>query len=102
MRSADGHHLDARAAWEKALGLLRNPAIQLVLLDELNIVLKYGYLSPTEAIEALQNKPPMQHVVVTGRGAKPELIEIADTVSEITDIKHAFRAGIRAQKGVEL
>ncbi len=92
----------ARAAWEKARALLRNPAIHLVLLDELNIVLKYGYLSPTEVIEALQGRPPMQHVVVTGRGVKLELIEIADTVSEIADVKHAFRAGIRAQKGIEL
>lgn len=92
----------ARAAWEKALVLLRNPAIHLVLLDELNIVLKYGYLSLTEVIEALQNKPTMQHVIVTGRSVKPELVAIADTVSEVMDVKHAFRAGIRAQKGVEL
>jgi cob(I)alamin adenosyltransferase len=92
----------ARAAWEKALGLLRNPAIHLVLLDELNIALKYGYLSLTEVVEALQNKPPMQHVIVTGRSVKPELVAIADTVSEVMDVKHAFRAGIRAQKGVEL
>lgn len=92
----------ARAAWEKATALLHNPAIQLVLLDEINIVLKYGYLPLDEVIGALNGKPPMQHVIVTGRGAKSELIEIADTVSEITDVKHAFRAGIRAQKGVEL
>ncbi len=92
----------ARAAWEKALGLLRNPAIHLVLLDELNIVLKYGYLSLDEVISALNGKPPMQHVIVTGRSVKPELVAIADTVSEVMDVKHAFRAGIRAQKGVEL
>ncbi len=92
----------ARAAWDKACALLRNPAIQLVLLDELNIVLKYGYLPLAEVTETLQNRPPMQHVVVTGRGVKPELIEIADTVSDIADVKHAFRAGIRAQKGIEL
>jgi cob(I)alamin adenosyltransferase len=92
----------ARAAWDKACALLRNPAIQLVLLDELNIVLKYGYLPLAEVIETLQNRPPMQHVAITGRGVKPELIEIADTVSEIADVKHAFRAGIRAQKGIEL
>ena len=92
----------ARAAWDKACVLLRDPAIHLVLLDELNIVLKYSYLPLAEVIETLQNKPPMQHVVITGRGVKPELIEIADTVSEIADVKHAFRAGVRAQKGVEL
>jgi cob(I)alamin adenosyltransferase len=92
----------ARGAWEKALGLLRNPAIQLVLLDELNIALKHGYLSLDEVIGALDGKPPMQHVVVTGRAVKPELVAIADTVSEVMDVKHAFRAGIRAQKGIEL
>ena len=92
----------ARAAWEKALALLRNPAIHLVLLDELNIVLKYGYLSLDEVIGALNGKPPMQHVIVTGRSVKPELVAIADTVSEVMDVKHAFRAGIRAQKGIEL
>ena len=92
----------ARAAWEKALVLLRSPAIHLVLLDELNIVLKYGYLSPDEVISALNSKPPMQHVIVTGRSVKPELVAIADTVSEVMDVKHAFRAGIRAQKGIEL
>ena len=92
----------ARTAWEKALTLLRNPAIHLVLLDELNIVLKYGYLSLDEVISALNDKPPMQHVIVTGRSVKPELVAIADTVSEVMDVKHAFRAGIRAQKGIEL
>ncbi|MBI3569985.1 MAG: cob(I)yrinic acid a,c-diamide adenosyltransferase, partial [Gammaproteobacteria bacterium] len=76
----------ARAAWEKALVLLRNPAIQLVLLDELNIVLKYGYLSLDEVIGALNGKPPMQHVIVTGRSVKPELVAIADTVSEVMDV----------------
>ena len=88
----------ARTAWEKALVLLRNPAIHLVLLDELNIVLKYGYLSLDEVISALNDKPPMQHVIVTGRSVKPELVAIADTVSEVMDVKHAFRAGIRAQR----
>ena len=93
----------ARAAWEKALGLLRNPAIHLVLLDELNIVLKYGYLSLTEVIEALQTQAAdaarHRHRPLGETGT---LMAIADTVSEVMDVKHAFRAGIRAQKGVEL
>lgn len=92
----------ASKAWELAATMLRNEDISLVVLDELNIVLKYGYLSTEEIIDALQHKPEMQHVVVTGRAAKPELIEIADTVTEMREIKHAFKNGIRAQKGIEL
>jgi cob(I)alamin adenosyltransferase len=76
--------------------------VNLVFLDELNIVLKLGYLAVSEVIETLQRRPPMQHVVITGRGAPPELIEVADTVTEMRPIKHAFDAGVRAQKGVEL
>ena len=92
----------AGKAWEQATAMLRNPDISLVVLDELNIVLKYGYLSVEEVISVLQQKPKMQHVVITGRAAKPELIEIADTVTEMREIKHAFKNGIRAQKGIEL
>ncbi len=91
----------ARQAWQTACGMLENPDYGLVILDELNIVLKYNYLSLDNVIPALTNRPAMQHVVITGRGAKPALIEIADTVSEIQDIKHAFRAGVRAQPGIE-
>ncbi|HSH29015.1 MAG TPA: cob(I)yrinic acid a,c-diamide adenosyltransferase [Thiohalobacter sp.] len=92
----------AEAAWERAARMLADPAFDLVVLDELNIVLKHQYLELQAVLEALRNKPCMQHVVVTGRAAKPELIELADTVSEMREVKHAFKAGIRAQKGVEL
>jgi cob(I)alamin adenosyltransferase len=92
----------ARAAWEKAAAMLQDAEVNLVFLDELNIVLKLGYLSVSQVIEALQRRPPLQHVVITGRGAPPELVEVADTVTEMRPIKHAFDAGVRAQKGVEL
>ncbi|MDZ7663655.1 cob(I)yrinic acid a,c-diamide adenosyltransferase [Thiohalophilus sp.] len=89
-------------AWQEAQAMLLDPAINLVLLDEINIALKYKYIPMDEVIDALANKPAMQHVILTGRGAKPELIEVADTVTEMKEIKHAFKAGIRAQQGVEL
>ncbi|KPN91984.1 MULTISPECIES: cob(I)yrinic acid a,c-diamide adenosyltransferase [Pseudomonas] len=92
----------AEAAWEVSRELLRDPSIGLVVLDELNIALKHGYLDLDQVLSDLQARPPMQHVVVTGRGAKPEMIELADTVTEMNVIKHAFQAGIKAQKGVEL
>ena len=92
----------AEAAWEVSRELLRDPSIGLVVLDELNIALKHGYLDLDRVLSDLQARPPMQHVVVTGRGAKPEMIELADTVTEMGMIKHAFQAGIKAQKGVEL
>ena len=92
----------ANHAWQQALAMLRDPQINLVLLDEINIALKYNYIPLDEVIDALANKPFMQHVILTGRAAKPELIEIADTVTEMKEIKHAFKAGIRAQQGIEL
>ncbi|TXF12306.1 cob(I)yrinic acid a,c-diamide adenosyltransferase [Pelomicrobium methylotrophicum] len=92
----------ARAAWEKARAMLEDASYQLVLLDELNIVLKHGYLSVEEVIAALKARPPLQHVVITGRAAKPALIAVADTVTEMRSVKHAFEAGVRAQKGIEL
>ncbi len=92
----------AEAAWEVCRQLLSDPAIGLVVLDELNIALKHGYLDLDTVLHDLQARPPMQHVIVTGRGAKPELIELADTVTEMGVVKHAFQAGIRAQKGIEL
>ncbi|MBD8571514.1 MULTISPECIES: cob(I)yrinic acid a,c-diamide adenosyltransferase [Pseudomonas syringae group] len=92
----------AEAAWAVSLEMLRDPAIGLVVLDELNIALKHGYLDLEQVLIDLQARPPMQHVVVTGRGAKPELIDLADTVSDIGVVKHAFQSGIRAQKGIEL
>ncbi|PHN45338.1 cob(I)yrinic acid a,c-diamide adenosyltransferase [Pseudomonas amygdali] len=92
----------AEAAWAVSREMLRDPAIGLVVLDELNIALKHGYLDLEQVLSDLQARPPMQHVLVTGRGAKPELIDLADTVSDIGVVKHAFQAGIRAQKGIEL
>src|ERR1700732_387697 len=83
----------AAAAWEVAAGMLRQPAYALVVLDELNIALRYRYL----ALEALRSRHPAQHVVVTGRGAPAELIEAADTVTDMRVVKHAFEAGVRAQ-----
>ena len=91
----------ARAGWDIARKLLADPAFQLVVLDELNIVLKEGYLPVAEVLEALRQRPPMQHVAATGRGAPPELIAAADTVSEMREIKHAYRTGIKAQQGIE-
>ena len=91
----------AESAWERAKTFLSDPAIGMVILDELNIALKYRYLDVQRVIADLQARPPMQHVVVTGRGALPELIAIADTVTEMQPVKHAFTAGIAAQLGVE-
>jgi cob(I)alamin adenosyltransferase len=91
----------AEQAWEQARRFLSDPAYGLVVLDELNIALKYHYLDVHTVIADLLDRPEMQHVVVTGRGAPPELIAIADTVSEMKDVKHAFRAGIGAQAGTE-
>ncbi|MBY8960674.1 cob(I)yrinic acid a,c-diamide adenosyltransferase [Pseudomonas sp. MIS38] len=92
----------AEAAWEVSHELLRDPSIGLVVLDELNIALKHGYLDLDRVLSDLQARPPMQHVIVTGRAAKPEMIEMGDTVTEMGMLKHAFQAGIKAQKGVEL
>jgi cob(I)alamin adenosyltransferase len=91
----------AQRAWERAKSFLSDPAIGLVVLDELNIALKYHYLDVHQVIADLRARPAMQHVVVTGRGALPELIAIADTVTEMQPVKHAFAAGIAAQPGVE-
>jgi cob(I)alamin adenosyltransferase len=92
----------AKAAWAVSQGFLRDPGIALVVLDELNIALKHGYLDLDQVLSDLQARPPMQHVIVTGRGAKAELLELADTATEMGVVKHAFQAGIRAQKGIEL
>ena len=92
----------ATLAWDIAKRMLNDDSYDFVLLDELNIVLKYQYLPIEDVIKDLQSRPEMQHVVITGRAAKDELIEIADTVTEMKDVKHAFRSGIKAQKGIEL
>lgn len=92
----------AEAAWRKAQELIRDPRNRMVLLDEINIAFRYGYLDPVEVVGFLAaEKPPMTHVVLTGRNAPPELIEAADLVSEIAVLKHPFRQGIKAQPGVE-
>ncbi len=92
----------AAAAWEKAKELIRDPANKMVLLDEINIALRYDYLDVNEVAAFLQNeKPEMTHVVLTGRNAKEELIEVADMVTEMELVKHPFRSGIKAQIGVE-
>jgi len=91
----------ARAGWEEAKRMIADPQYRLVLLDELNIVLRYDYLPTEEIIEVLRNKPNDKHVIVTGRNAKEELIEIADLVTEMEQIKHPFRSGVKAQMGIE-
>jgi cob(I)alamin adenosyltransferase len=91
----------AREAWAQAKRFLADPDIGLVVLDELNIALKYRYLDVHAVIADLLERPAMQHVVVTGRAAPPELIEVADTVTEMNVVKHAFKAGIAAQAGTE-
>jgi cob(I)alamin adenosyltransferase len=91
----------AHAAWDEAKTMLADPSYKMVLLDELNIVLRYDYLPLDEVLATLRAKPADTHVIVTGRNAKDELIEIADLVTEMTEIKHPFRAGVKAQPGVE-
>ena len=92
----------AAAAWEKSKELIRDPKNQMVLLDEINIALRYDYIPIADVVEFLVNeKPDMTHVVLTGRNAKDELIEIADLVTEMELVKHPFRSGVKAQIGVE-
>ena len=93
----------AEAAWEVAGRMLADPSFDMVLLDELNIALKNGYLDLDRVLDDLQARPAMQHAIVTGRHAPEALIELADTVTEVKVVKHAFKdQGVRAQKGVEL
>lgn len=92
----------AQAGWDAAKKMILDPEIQFVLLDEINIALRYDYLDIDEVVDfLLTRKPDMTHVVLTGRNAKEELIEIADLVTEMTQIKHPFKSGIKAQAGVE-
>jgi cob(I)alamin adenosyltransferase len=92
----------AERGWAIAARMLADPAFDLVVLDELTYLLNYGYLDSDTVFDALANRPAMQHVVVTGRAASDALIELADTVSVIADEKHAFRAGVKAQPGIDL
>ncbi len=92
----------AQAGWEKAKELIGDPGLRMVVLDEINIALRYDYLDINDIVEFLKTaKPPMTHVVLTGRNAKQELIDAADLVTEMTLVKHPFRSGIKAQPGVE-
>lgn len=91
----------ARGAWEQAKAMIMDGSYDMVLCDELNIVLRYDYLPVQEVIDVLKSKPEMTHVIITGRNAKEELIEAADLVTEMEMIKHPFRSGVKAQKGVE-
>ena len=85
----------------KALELMADPAIRLLVLDELNIALRYDYLPLDEVVAALKARRPDLHIVATGRNAKPQLIEAADLVTEMTLVKHHFAAGVKAQQGIE-
>lgn len=91
----------AVATWAHAAALLRDPSVKVVLLDELTYMLTYGYLDADEVINTLRERPKDQHVIVTGRNANDALIEIADTVSEVKEIKHAFNNGVKVQKGID-
>lgn len=92
----------ARRGWTVVQTMLRDPSIDLIVLDELTYPLKFGWLDLNTVLHDLKNRPPMQHVVITGRGAPEALCDAADTVTEMTDVKHAFRAGIQAQRGIDL
>jgi len=91
----------AQKAWQQSCEFLSDETINFVLLDEMNIALKHGYLDLDEVIAKLESRPTNQHVVITGRAAKEKLIDIADTVTEMNVIKHAYKNGIKAQKGIE-
>lgn len=91
----------ARAAWDKALELMARPDLGMLLLDEINVAVRLGQLPLDDVLQALRIKPEMLHVVLTGRSAQDELIELADLVTEMKMVKHPYRAGIKAQAGVE-
>jgi cob(I)alamin adenosyltransferase len=91
----------AREGWEEAKRMIADPSYKMVMLDELNIVLRYDYLPLAEVLDVLRNRPADKHIVITGRNAKEELIEIADLVTEMELIKHPFRSGVKAQAGIE-
>jgi cob(I)alamin adenosyltransferase len=91
----------AREGWEEAKRMIADPSLRMVLLDELNIVLRYDYLPLADVLEVLKSRSLDKHVVITGRNARDELIEIADLVTEMEQVKHPFRSGVKAQAGVE-
>ena len=92
----------ANETWLEAKKFLADPEINLVVLDEITYMINYNYLDERSILKALSNRPKGQHVVITGRAASEGIIEVSDTVSEVKDVKHAFRANIRAQKGIDL
>ena len=91
----------ARKAWATSLEMIADPELQLVVLDELNIALRYEYLDIAEVVKGLKGRPAGKHVCVTGRNAKPELLEVADLVTEMTLLKHPFQEGVKAQRGID-
>ena len=91
----------AEAVWAKAIPLFSDPAYDIIILDEITYMFKYGYLSAEAVSEVLLARPEQQNVIVTGRDPIPELLEIADTISEVREIRHAFHQGVKAQKGIE-
>jgi cob(I)alamin adenosyltransferase len=92
----------ANETWSEAEKFLADPSINLVVLDEITYMINYKYLDEKSILKALSNRPEGQHVIITGRAASEGIIEASDTVSEVKDVKHAFRANIRAQKGIDL
>ncbi len=99
------YELDKKSAlktWEDAEKMLNNPKIDMVVLDEITYMLNYKYLDEKTVINTINNRPTHQHLILTGRGASKALMDIADTISEVKDIKHAFRNNIKAQKGIDL
>ena len=101
LETVQGVTAAAEAAWAKALELIADPTISLVVLDELNIALRYDYLDLDAVVAALKARRSDLHVIVTGRNAKPALIEAADLVTEMGAVKHHFAAGVKAQQGIE-
>jgi len=101
-QNRDADVATAQRGWAVAQGLLADASLHLVVLDELTYLLKYGYLDAAQVCADIAARPATQHVVITGRAAPQSLLDLADTVSEIQDIKHAFRAGVRAQPGIDL
>jgi len=91
----------AKVAWQKSKEMLSDETLDIVLLDEMTYMVKYGYIELDDIIEALNNRPKMQHVLITGRACHRRLIDLADTVSEVQPVKHAFKAGVKAQKGLD-
>jgi cob(I)alamin adenosyltransferase len=91
----------AEKVWEKAELMLKDPELKIILFDEITYMFKYEYLSVKKVVDAILARPPKQNVILTGRDPVPELLEIADTVSEVKEIKHAFKQGVKAQKGIE-